>query len=451
MSAKPAVANDTGSNAVIEVRNLDYFFGERGIRKQILFDVTTSIAAGEIVIMTGPSGSGKTTLLTLMGALRTMQEGSLRVLGQELCGASRRTLGNVRRGIGYIFQAHNLLTSLTATQNVMMAQYLQKGVSRRTARDRAIEMLKSVGLGERTNHYPDQLSGGQRQRVAIARALVTQPRLVLADEPTAALDKKSGRDVVELMQNLAKQQGTAVVMVTHDNRILDIADRIIHMEDGRLSTFATAALQNSRTLLERLIESNRRGELTRQVARMNEGEFTEILAKVTDEFHRFLEVFEMIDSEAFESTLEQVIEAFTLKVGALLEADRTTLFLLDKKTGELWSKVAQGDDKRPIEIRVPGHAGIVGRVLATASPMNVPDAYAEPLFNRSVDQQTGYRTRNILAAPIFDRQREVMAVVQVLNKRGETPFTSADADRLAAFTAPLSAVLENWRQMRGRS
>lgn len=227
--------------AVISIQALNHFFGSGRLRKQILFDVSTEIKAGEIVIMTGPSGSGKTTLLTLIGALRSAQTGSLRILGQELQGAPTELLVKVRRNIGYIFQAHNLLHSLTACQNVQMSLEVHPQISKRQSRQRAVAILQSVGLGEWINVYPHELSGGQKQRVAIARALVSQPKIVLADEPTAALDKKSGHDVVALMQQLAKQQGCSVLIVTHDNRILDVADRLIHMEDGRLSSTAKSA------------------------------------------------------------------------------------------------------------------------------------------------------------------------------------------------------------------
>jgi len=219
---------------VIAIKNLNHYFGKGSLRKQILFDVSLEIMPGEIVLMTGPSGSGKTTLLTLMGGLRSPQEGSLKVLGQELRDASKNQLIEVRRDIGYIFQAHNLLKCLTARQNVQMSMELHPQYSTREAVRKSAQMLTEVGLGERINYYPDSLSGGQKQRVAIARALVSHPKLVLADEPTAALDSKSGRDVVELMQHLAKEQGCTILMVTHDNRILDIADRIVHMEDGYL-------------------------------------------------------------------------------------------------------------------------------------------------------------------------------------------------------------------------
>lgn len=225
----------------IQIRRLNHFFGKGSLKKQVLFEVELDISAGEIVLMTGPSGSGKTTLLTLVGSLRSAQEGSLKILGQELCGARTRTLDRARRNNGYIFQAHNLHSSLTALQNVMMGLEVHSHYSKAQMRDRATAMLAQVGLEERIHYFPDDLSGGQKQRVAIARALVSHPKLVLADEPTAALDSKSGRNVVELMQRLAKEQGCTILMVTHDNRILDIADRIVHMEDGYLAPQAVLA------------------------------------------------------------------------------------------------------------------------------------------------------------------------------------------------------------------
>ncbi len=227
------------SNFILEITKLNHYFGTTKLRNQILFDVNLIIRSGEIVIMTGPSGSGKTTLLTLIGALRSVQEGSLKFIGQELFGVSNERLVQVRRQIGYIFQAHNLLDFLTARQNVQMSLELQTNISQWEAKIQSEAILDAVKLGNRINYYPSDLSGGQKQRVAIARALVSHPKLVLADEPTAALDSKSGRDVVNLMQELAKEQNCAILIVTHDNRILDIADRIIQMEDGRLIKQAT--------------------------------------------------------------------------------------------------------------------------------------------------------------------------------------------------------------------
>jgi len=221
--------------AVISIKHLNHYYGKGALKKQILFDINFDIYPGEIVIMTGPSGSGKTTLLSLIGGLRSVQEGSLKFLGEELYRANQKRLVNIRRNIGFIFQAHNLLGFLTARQNVQMAVELNDRISQVDAIARSEGILKSVGLGQRVNYFPDNLSGGQKQRVAIARALVNNPAMILADEPTAALDRQSGRDVVELMQRLAREKGTSILLVTHDNRILDIADRIINMEDGVLA------------------------------------------------------------------------------------------------------------------------------------------------------------------------------------------------------------------------
>lgn len=221
---------------VVSIKYLNHYFGQGALRRRVLSDINLDIRPGEIVILSGPSGSGKTTLLTLIGGLRSIHEGSLKVFDQELRGASDAQLIQIRRHIGYIFQSHNLLRSLTAQQNVQMSVQLHEIVSQMDARKKSEAALTAVGLGNRAGYYPENLSGGQKQRVAIARALVCHPRLVLADEPTAALDSKSGRDVVSLMQQLVKEQGCAVLMVTHDNRILDVADRIVHMEDGQLTS-----------------------------------------------------------------------------------------------------------------------------------------------------------------------------------------------------------------------
>lgn len=221
------------NHPVISIQALNHHFGKGNLRRQVLFNIDLEIHMGEILIMTGPSGSGKTTLLTLIGGLRSPQQGSLQIMGEELCGANGNLLLQTRRQIGYIFQAHNLLNSLSTQENVEMSLELHD-FPYHQRKEKAAQMLEAVGLGNRLDYYPDNLSGGQKQRVAIARALVANPKIILADEPTAALDKKSGRDVVELMQHLAKEQGCTILLVTHDNRILDIADRIVNMEDGCL-------------------------------------------------------------------------------------------------------------------------------------------------------------------------------------------------------------------------
>jgi putative ABC transport system ATP-binding protein len=224
------------------IRGVNHFFGTGETRSQVLFENKLDIGRGEVVIMTGPSGSGKTTLLTLVGGLRTAQAGSILVNGRELVGASRRELVRHRRQIGFIFQHHNLFTSLSALENVRMATALGPG-GRTAMRRKAAEILDRLGLGERRGYHPGRLSGGQRQRVAIARALVNRPALVLADEPTAALDAASGATVMELLRDLADgpERGT-ILIVTHDQRLLDRADRIVSMVGGRIVSSVMPAM-----------------------------------------------------------------------------------------------------------------------------------------------------------------------------------------------------------------
>jgi putative ABC transport system ATP-binding protein len=218
---------------MVEVEAVNHFFGEGDSRNQVLFNNSIEIPAGQLVIMTGPSGSGKTTLLTLIGALRSVQTGRIAVLGNDLSGLQGNDLVAMRRNIGFIFQMHNLFDSLSALENVKMAMQIG-GCPPSEMRQRGTEILERLGLGHRIDHKPKALSGGQRQRVAVARALVNKPKLILADEPTAALDKDSSRTVVNLLKELTTQEGCAVMMVTHDNRILELADRIVNMVDGSI-------------------------------------------------------------------------------------------------------------------------------------------------------------------------------------------------------------------------
>ena len=433
----------------IAIEGLSHYFGSGELRKQILFDITTEIRAGEIVIVTGPSGSGKTTLLTLAGALRSAQEGSLRVLGSELRGASPRTLESLRKQIGYIFQSHNLIDALTAHQNVEMALQLHPHKSSKVLRKRAGEMLDAVGLGDRMGHHPSALSGGQRQRVAIARALVAQPRIILADEPTASLDKKSGRDVVDLMQSLAREQEVTVLLVTHDNRILDIADRIVHLEDGRLSSFTDAVLAGTQHMMRLRAGNRRKEDLRNQVAEMGETDFEQLLEQVTNEAGRFLHAASLANDEAFEGMLDQALFAFTYKLGLICHAERASLFLVDAARRELWLRVAQDESGRPIDQRVPIDVGIAGHVATTGNSLRVDDAYAHPLFNPDVDRKTGFRTRNVLCLPLRGQQGQVFAVAQLLNRLDGAPFDAGDEERFAKFAAPLAVILETWWRLAG--
>ncbi|PTN11470.1 ATP-binding cassette domain-containing protein [Nitrosomonas aestuarii] len=217
---------------VIEVHNLNYSFGSGALTQPVLKGVNITIQKGEIVLMTGPSGSGKTTLLTIIGGLRQASNGSVLILGQQLVNSTDRDKVKIRQQTGYIFQQHNLLKSLSALQNVCMTLEMQYDLTEKERQNRAERILTAVGLGDRLHHLPEALSGGQRQRVSIARALVGQPKIILADEPTASLDRQSGHDAVEILKQLAKESNTTILLVTHDYRILDIADRVVELEDG---------------------------------------------------------------------------------------------------------------------------------------------------------------------------------------------------------------------------
>ena len=219
--------------AAVGVEGLNHYYGEGVARNQVLFDNRIEVPPGQLVVMTGPSGAGKTTLLTLIGALRSVQEGRIEVLGRDLSHLVSHDLVAVRREMGFIFQMHNLFDALTAFENVKMA--MQLGHDRpEEGRRHCIELLEQLGLGHRIDYKPRLLSGGERQRVAIARALVNRPRLVLADEPTAALDKDATRIVIDLLKQTTVEYDAAVIMVTHDYRIIECADRLVHMVDGRI-------------------------------------------------------------------------------------------------------------------------------------------------------------------------------------------------------------------------
>lgn len=218
----------------IAVSGLNHWFGTGEARKQALFDVNLQVAGGSLTVLVGPSGSGKTTVLTLVGCLRDVQEGSITLLGHELQGAQPALRMMLRRRLGFIFQAHNLHGSLTALQNVLMGLQVHGRTDPEALAKAARHTLTLLGLGDRMDYLPGNLSGGQKQRVAVARALVGNPEIVFADEPTAALDRESGATVVQMLKRLGQMRGTTTVMVTHDNRILELADRIVTLEDGRI-------------------------------------------------------------------------------------------------------------------------------------------------------------------------------------------------------------------------
>jgi putative ABC transport system ATP-binding protein len=229
----PATAPEPVREPVLRVEALNHYYGEGEARNQVLFSNHIEIPAGQLVVMTGPSGAGKTTLLSLIGALRSVQEGRIEVLGRDLSRLGAGDLVKVRRDIGFIFQMHNLFDALSAYENVKMAAQLGDAPTAEIWQ-RGTGILQRLGLGHRINYKPRFLSGGERQRVAIGRALVNHPRLILADEPTAALDRDATMTVIKLLKQTTVEDGAAVMMVTHDHRIIDSADRLVHMVDGRI-------------------------------------------------------------------------------------------------------------------------------------------------------------------------------------------------------------------------
>lgn len=228
----------THKEPAISVRNLTKNYTEGGARVPALRGVDLDVCPGELMLLMGPSGSGKTTLLSIMGCILTASSGSVRIGGRDVTALDEKDLPGVRLAhIGFVFQGFNLFPTLTAGENVELMLDL-KGIRAHDAKRRAHALLQQVGLGEKYDSFPSNLSGGQKQRVAIARALAGDPQIILADEPTAALDSHTGRNVMELMRELAHKRGRAVVIVTHDPRMVEFADRITHIEDGVIGEVA---------------------------------------------------------------------------------------------------------------------------------------------------------------------------------------------------------------------
>ena len=222
--------------AILEARGIVKVLGAPGAENHVLKGIDIALAPGELTLLMGPSGSGKTTLLSILGCILTPTGGSLNIAGAEAVGLDANALADLRRmHVGFVFQAYNLVPTLTALENVMLALEL-RGVAPSAVRQEAADALAQVGLSHRTAAYPSRMSGGEKQRVAIARALAGRPSVVLADEPTAALDSENGRAVMQLLAEAAKDPTRAVLAVTHDHRILSYADRIIRIEDGRIAS-----------------------------------------------------------------------------------------------------------------------------------------------------------------------------------------------------------------------
>lgn len=231
----------------ISVKNLTKTYSSGETAVHALKSVDLDVNSGEVMLLMGPSGSGKTTLLSIMGCILRSSSGSVKIRGKEITALREKELPRVRlENIGFVFQGFNLFPALTACENIELALDL-KGIRGREAKKRAKNLLIQVELDDKINSYPADLSGGQKQRVAIARALAGEPQIILADEPTAALDSHNGRVVMELLRSLAREQNRAVVVVTHDNRVLEYADRTVHIDDGQITEQIEESLLISQT------------------------------------------------------------------------------------------------------------------------------------------------------------------------------------------------------------
>lgn len=225
----------SGNKTMVEARGIVKVLGEAPNQVQVLKGVDLDLHAGELTLLMGPSGSGKTTLLSILGCILSPTEGAISIAGETTVGMSKEDLADLRRRhVGFVFQAYNLVPTLSAVENVMLALDLRdiRGVD---AHDLAVEALEEVGLGHRIDASPSKMSGGEKQRVAIARSLAGSPSVILADEPTAALDSVNGEAVMELLAQVAKDTNRAVLAVTHDHRTLKYADRIVRIDDGRIA------------------------------------------------------------------------------------------------------------------------------------------------------------------------------------------------------------------------
>jgi putative ABC transport system ATP-binding protein len=384
---------EAAHTTVIRMRGVNHFYGQGPLRKQVLFGVSAEIHAGEIVIVVGPSGSGKTTLLTLAGALRSVQEGSMEVLGHELRGAKTNALVDIRKDIGFIFQAHNLLGALNAVDNVRTGLTPLRYAAHRTRADSAA-MLAEVGLEGRERALPSELSGGQRQRVAIARALVRRPKLVLADEPTASLDGASGREVVEILRQLARRQGCTILLVTHDNRILDIADRVLVLEDGKLGSFSPAMSADAGHLLTALAHVSS-SDLHSLWSGLAEPDFLDLLHRLRAEVEQYLNVADFSRRGSagtfFEALLDSVFQRVAVTIGATSGVLRT------------------GDN---IKVRFGD---------GTAGP-------------------------NSVSFSIRDREHEIVGQAEFTAKARGAVFTQADERALRDFERPFSLLVEVCRK-----
>jgi putative ABC transport system ATP-binding protein len=375
---------------ILSLRDVSYSYPSAGGRKQVLRNVSADVWPGEIVLMVGPSGAGKTTMLTLAGALRSVESGSLITLQRELSGATPDELIQVRKKIGFIFQRHNLLESLSVVDNVHTA-LVPLNYPYDEAREACVAMLQAVGLGAYINSRPANLSGGQQQRVAIARALVRKPELVLADEPTASLDSASGREIVELLRQLARAQGCTIVLVTHDNRILDLADRSLRLEDGVLSTYASAVTADSAHMLTALSAFRDSEELTWFWSNMDAGQFLDALRKLRVEAMQFLNVMDFGVDDSLAGWVDELLRSVLGKITVILDAAYASIrSSAEPQFREVALSVGSPQDTPPLTLEIRDRdAGLIGVAEFRADATGVAFTEASERRLRDFDKVLG--------------------------------------------------------------
>ena len=273
----------SSNSQTLQITHVTKSYGAGSTEVTAVRDVSLSVSPGEIVLIMGPSGSGKTTLLSMLGALLKPTEGTIQLNGTTLSALTENRLPDIRlKQFGFIFQDFNLLSALSALENVAIVAELA-GTKAGAARRKAASLLAELGLGERLNFLPEKLSGGEKQRVAIARALINDPALILADEPTANLDSKIGHEIMRLLRRIAKEQGRSVIIVSHDQRIKDIADRVLWLEDGEFKETVTMAIDpvcGMAVERERAINVEREGQVYYFCAKGCRDEFVNELKSV---------------------------------------------------------------------------------------------------------------------------------------------------------------------------
>ena len=424
-------------SALIRVEGLCHSFGKGSLRKQILFDITTEIPQGDIVIVTGPSGSGKTTLLTVVSALRSVQQGSVQVLGEELLNAKPVVLERVRRNIGFIFQQHNLLSALTAVQNVELGLRISNRYKGEVLRKRALEFLEIVGLSDRLHYKPEQLSGGQRQRVAIARALASEPPMLMADEPTASLDKQSGREVVDRMKLMAKEHGTTILLVTHDNRILDIADRIVYLEDGRLSTFTDAVIDNSQQMMRVMQDAQEHAAATEA---SGDFDFQYLLVDVSLQAQRLQALEGKVNELAYRSILAGGLRDFTQRVCSILGAESSLLLVPDEDGTNLLPFI---EEQLPndVPLPIPVDRGLSGATLENRQTIRLTDPASDLHFVAEIDGLLNPGGGPMISLPVLGSDQAPLAVMQLYRGCDDQPFGDDEENKLQRFMDTVGILL----------